>query len=58
MWKKTKEGTTDVPAEGSITLGTGIFFGLGPIAITVRVGAEEKTATGTQVIIFSMVNDG
>jgi hypothetical protein len=56
--KKTKEGTTDVPAEGSITLGTGIFFGLGPIAITVRVGAEEKTATGTQVIIFSMVNDG
>ncbi|HWR27556.1 MAG TPA: PKD domain-containing protein, partial [Candidatus Thermoplasmatota archaeon] len=56
--KKTRDGTLDVPAGGSATVGTGIFFGLGPIMITARVGAEEKTAAGTQVIIFSMVTDG
>jgi hypothetical protein len=55
--KKTAEGTIDVPAGESTTVRTGLLLGLGPIAITVRVGPDEKTATGTQFIVFSMVND-
>ena len=47
--------TIDIPAGESITVGTGLFFGLGPIIITAKVADEEKTATGTQIIIFSMV---
>jgi hypothetical protein len=56
---KTAEGIIDVaPAGESISVKTGVFLGLGPIVITARVGAIEKTASGTQFIIFSMVNDG
>jgi hypothetical protein len=29
-----------------------MFFGLGPITITAKVADEEKTAEGTQFIIF------
>ena len=56
--KKTTEGTIDVPMNGLSTVRTSVFFGFGPIMITARVDALEKTATGTQVIIFSMVDDG
>ncbi len=56
--KKTAEGTVDVPAGDSTTVRTGIVLGFGPITITARVAATEKTATGTQFIVFSMVNDG
>jgi len=52
---KTVNGTIDIPAGGSETVGTGIFFGLGPITITAKVTDEEKTAEGTQFIILSMV---
>jgi len=52
---KTINGTIDVAAGESKTVGTGLFFGLGPIAITAKVADEEKTATGIQFIIFSMV---
>jgi hypothetical protein len=57
--KKVAEGTVDsIPAGGSQTVRTGILFGLGPLTITARVGAVEKTATGKQFIVFSMVNEG
>jgi len=32
-----------------------MLFGLGRITITAKVADEEQTATGTQIIIFSMV---
>jgi hypothetical protein len=52
---KTLIGTVDIPAGESKTVGTGLFFGLGPISITAKVADEEKTAEGTQFIIFSIV---
>ena len=52
---KTWNGTIDIPAGESITVKTGMFFGFGAISITAKVADEEKTATGTQLIIFSMV---
>jgi hypothetical protein len=52
---KISQGTIEVPVGESRTVGTGLFFGLGPIAITAQVADEEKTATGIQFIIFSMV---
>ncbi len=55
---KTVDGIIDViPAGQSTTMKTGIFLGFGPIMITARVGAEEKTAQGKHIIIFSMVDD-
>jgi hypothetical protein len=52
---KTMNGTIDIPVGGSKTVGTGLLFGLGPIAITVKVADYERTAKGTQFIIFSIV---
>ena len=52
---KTVNGTIDIPAGGSKTVGTGMLFGFGAITITAKVADEERTATGTQIIIFSMV---
>ena len=55
---KVAEGTIDIiPAGQSTSVKTGLFLGFGPILITVRAGASEKTAEGKQVIIFSKVND-
>lgn len=55
---KTAEGIIDsISAGQSTTMKTGMFLGLGPISITARVGALEKTAQGKQVIIFSMLDD-
>ena len=55
---KVVEGTIDIiPAGQSTSVKTGVFLGFGPILITVRAGASEKTAEGKQVIIFSKVND-
>lgn len=55
---KVAEGTIDIiPAGQSTSVKTGVFLGFGPILITVRAGASEKTAEGKQVIIFSKVND-
>ncbi len=55
---KTAEGIIDViPAGQSTTVKTGMFLGFGPIMITARVEALEKTAEGKQIIIFSMVKD-
>jgi hypothetical protein len=53
---KTESGSIDIPAGGSKTVKTGIFFGFGAISITVKVVDEEKTEKGTQLIIFTMLN--
>jgi len=54
---KTVNGTIDIPAGLGVTVsvGTAILFGFGPISITAKVADEEQTATGFQFIIFSMV---
>jgi hypothetical protein len=52
---KTVNGTIDIPAGKSVTVKTGMLLGFGPISITAKVADEEQTATGTQLIIFSMV---
>jgi len=52
---KTINGTIDVAAGKSKTVGTGLFFGLGPIAITANVADEEKTAEGIYLFIFSIM---
>jgi hypothetical protein len=55
MINKTVNGTIDITAGGSKTIGTGMLLGFGAISIVARVADEEQTATGTQIIIFSMV---
>jgi hypothetical protein len=54
---KTVNGTVDIPAGKSVTVKTGILLGFGAISITAKVADEEQTATGTQLIIFSMVKN-
>jgi hypothetical protein len=55
MINKTVNGTIDIPAGKSVTVKTGMLLGFGAISITAKVADEEQTATGTQLIIFSMV---
>ncbi|HVQ00071.1 MAG TPA: lectin like domain-containing protein [Candidatus Thermoplasmatota archaeon] len=52
---KTMNGTIDIPAGGSKTVGTGMFLGFGALSITVKVADEEQTAKGTQLLIFTIV---
>ncbi len=52
---KTWNGTIDIPAGESVTVKTGMLFGFGTISIIARVAGEEQTATGTQIIILSLV---
>jgi agmatine/peptidylarginine deiminase len=52
---KTVNGTVDIPAGKSVTVKTGMLLGFGAISITAKVADEEQTATGIQIIIFSMV---
>jgi len=52
---KTVSGTIDILTGESKTVKTGLFFGLGPIAITVKVAVIEKVAEGTQFFIFTVV---
>lgn len=52
---KTVNGTVDINAGESQTVSTGMLLGLGGITISARVADVEKTATGSQLIIFSMV---
>jgi len=55
MINKTVNGTIDIPAGETVTVKTGMLLGFGAISITAKVADEEQTATGTQIIIFSMV---
>jgi hypothetical protein len=59
---KTAGDTITSLAAGAISdpLKTGVFFGFGPITITITVTCDqgasvEKTASGTQLIIFTLV---
>ncbi|MFA5103547.1 MAG: FG-GAP repeat protein, partial [Candidatus Thermoplasmatota archaeon] len=55
MINKTVNGTVDIPAGDTVTVKTGILLGFGAISIIAKVADEEQTATGTQLIIFSIV---
>jgi hypothetical protein len=52
---KTIDGTVDIAAGESETVGTGMLLGLGPLTIMVHIASQEQTASGTQLIIFSLV---
>jgi len=51
----TVNGIVDIPVGESVTVKTGMLLGFGTISIIANVAGEEQTATGTQLIIFSMV---
>jgi hypothetical protein len=53
---KTITGTLDIDAGAAESISSGLLFGLGGIEITVKVGVKEKTAQGTQFLIFSIVS--
>jgi len=46
MVKKTAVGTITVPAGDVQRVSSGVFFGFGPVAITVTVGVVENTRSG------------
>ena len=48
-------GTVDISAGETKTVGTGLFFGIGSISIVAKVADEEKTTAGTHLFIFSIV---
>jgi len=52
---KTVNGTIDIIAGESKNIGTGRFFGCGPITIIVKIANVEKSAEGIQFFIFSIV---
>jgi hypothetical protein len=52
---KTITGWINISAGETIPLEKIMVFGLGSITITAKVADEEQTATGMQLIIFSMV---
>lgn len=62
MVSKTVSGTIPTLAVGvEETVGSGLFFGLGPISVTVTAScaegsSDEETAEGKQIIIFTMVS--
>ncbi len=55
MINKTVNGTVDIPAGDTVTVKTGMLLGFGAISIVAKVADEELTATGTQLLIFSIV---
>ena len=55
MINKSLNGTFDIPAGGTKTVGTGMLFGFGALTITAKVADEEQTKKGTQIIIFTAV---
>jgi subtilisin family serine protease len=52
---KTVSNTVDIQAGESITVSTGMFFGLGSIVIRVRADTDAKTVMGKQLLIYSWV---
>jgi hypothetical protein len=52
---QTVDGTVDVAAGGTKTVGTSMLFGFGAIQVTTTVGDETKVAEGTQVLILSLL---
>jgi hypothetical protein len=51
----TAYGLVNLQAGESKTRGTSILLGFGALKITLQVADQEKTTTGTQIIIFSIV---
>jgi hypothetical protein len=51
----TVNGTIDVAVGGPKTVGIGMFFGLGDIHVTTRVGDATKVAEGRQMLILSIL---
>jgi PKD repeat protein len=49
-------GTTDIPPTDTVTIGTSMLLGLGEISIKAIVNGEEKTATGIQLLVYSIIN--
>jgi len=52
---KTADGTITVPAGKSETVTTGVLVGFGVISISATIADTVQIATGTQIIIFSIV---
>jgi PKD repeat protein len=52
---KTADGTITVLAGKSATVKTGMLFGFGAITISATIAGTEQKATGTQIVIFSLV---
>jgi hypothetical protein len=55
MINKTLNGTINIPAGQTKTVGTGMLIGFGALTITAKVADEEQTTTGFQIIVYSMV---
>jgi hypothetical protein len=55
MINKTVNGTVYIPAGDTVTVSTGMLLGFGAITITAKVADEEQTASGMQIIIFSLM---
>jgi FG-GAP repeat/PKD domain len=49
---ETVQGTSDIPAGGTLTLGKWMLFGFGPITITVRFNGTEVTVKGFLLLFF------
>jgi parallel beta-helix repeat protein len=49
---RTRDGTIDIPAGGTISVGKIMLFGFGSIIITAKVADEEKTASGFLFLFF------
>jgi len=52
---KTQNGSVDLTAGKTRTVGTGLFFGFGNIDIRATVDWEKKTAKGTQIFILTII---
>lgn len=52
---KRVNDTVDIPAGGSTPVKTGMLFGFGALKITAKLADKEQTATGTQIIILTLV---
>jgi subtilisin family serine protease len=55
MINKTVNGTFDIKAGVSLTVSSGMLLGFGPLNISATVAGAEKKATGTQLLVFSIV---
>jgi hypothetical protein len=52
---RTMNGTVNIAIGGTKTVGTGMFFGLGAVQVTVMVGDATKSVEGTQLLVFSIL---
>jgi hypothetical protein len=55
--RRVNDTISNLPIGESVSVGTGLFLGLGSIDINVKVNDVEETASGQQIIIFSFVKN-